>query len=42
MSAGPVKAALSQIMHNFPGVGIAFDTASHKAIDRWNIGLRLV
>jgi len=31
-----VKAALSQITHNFPDAGIAFDTASRKAVDNGN------
>jgi len=31
-----VKAALSQITRNFPDAGIAFDTASRKAVDNGN------
>jgi O-methyltransferase involved in polyketide biosynthesis len=31
-----VKAALSQIAHNFPGAGVAFDTVSRRAIDGGN------
>jgi O-methyltransferase involved in polyketide biosynthesis len=33
-----VKAALSQIAHNFPGAAIAFDTGSRGAMDRGNRG----